>query len=499
MKPEETRGESEKGQPVKLLVAFLGLAFLLRLPVALGYPNIVWPDEIFQTLEQAHRLAFGYGIVPWEFRAGTRCWLLPGLLAGLMRVGGELGSGSAPYLVTVTAALCALSLLPVAAALLWGHRVGGARTALVTGTLAAVWFELVYFAPKALYEVVAAHLLLPALYLARFDDGRRGRQLLSGLLMGAALGLRIQLAPAVLCALIYLCRADTKSKCVRLAGAAAAALALCGLLDLVTWKYPFQSIWYGFYVNVFQGKSLLWGAHPWYHYFRVMARVWSWAALPLAALVVLGARKYPLLLITAAAVVLTHSLVAHKEYRFIYPALPMLVIVAGGGLGRLQQWIEKITDRRWLAGASLAAMLLACCLTSLSLAPRFDASRTGVELVTDGPSHWRYFRAPLRIFLGLSRDDRCCGLGLRHVHWALTGGYAYLHRDIPLFAIGSARGLRDRSPGFNYLLARGVAAPRLGRYALLGCQGSYCLYRRPGSCEPRAGYHLNRLLEKRGE
>ena len=54
---------------------------------ALAFPNVVWPDEIFQTLEQAHRLAFGYGIVPWEFRAGARSWLLPGLLAGAMEAG----------------------------------------------------------------------------------------------------------------------------------------------------------------------------------------------------------------------------------------------------------------------------------------------------------------------------------------------------------------------------------------------------------------------------
>ena len=39
------------------------------------------PDEIYQTQEQAHRLVYGYGIVPWEFRDGVRSWILPGLLA----------------------------------------------------------------------------------------------------------------------------------------------------------------------------------------------------------------------------------------------------------------------------------------------------------------------------------------------------------------------------------------------------------------------------------
>lgn len=493
-------GENEPTPvPWKLLAAVLCVAFLLRLAVGLGYPNILWPDEIFQSLEQAHRLAFGYGIVPWEFRAGTRSWLLPGALAALMRIGGALGTGSTPYLATVIGALCALSLLPVAVAFLWGHRTGGTAGALITGTLAAVWFELVYFAPKALNEVVASHLLLPALYLARFDDGKRGRLLGSGLLMGTALGLRFHLAPALVCALIYLCRGDGKSKCLPLAGGTAAAFALCGTLDLFTWQYPFQSVWYGFYVNVVEGKSLLWGAHPWYHYLAVGARVWSWAAPVLAALVLLGARQSFLLLLTAAAVVATHSLVAHKEYRFVYPALPMFIIAAGCGLGLLQRWIARVTVPRWPARAALAAILLACYLTSLTLAPRFEASHTGVQLPADGPSHWHYFRAPLRFFQALSRDETACGVGLHHIHWALTGGYAYLHRNIPLFPVDSARALRERSPGFNYLLTRGIAARKAGEFSLQSCEGSYCLYRRPGPCKPEAGYHINRELVRRGE
>ncbi|MGH9580752.1 MAG: hypothetical protein ACRD2R_07155, partial [Terriglobales bacterium] len=54
------------------LVGILGAAFALRLGAAQSFPNMLWPDEIYQTLEPAHRLAFGPGIIPWEFREGTR-------------------------------------------------------------------------------------------------------------------------------------------------------------------------------------------------------------------------------------------------------------------------------------------------------------------------------------------------------------------------------------------------------------------------------------------
>ena len=54
-----------------------GLAFLVLAAIALRLipivfvPSMVWGDEIFQSSEQAHRLVFGYGLVPWEFQLGS--------------------------------------------------------------------------------------------------------------------------------------------------------------------------------------------------------------------------------------------------------------------------------------------------------------------------------------------------------------------------------------------------------------------------------------------
>ncbi len=54
---------------------------------AVLWPGIHYPDEVMQSLEQAHRLVFGSGLVPWEFRDGARSWLLPGMLAVPMWLG----------------------------------------------------------------------------------------------------------------------------------------------------------------------------------------------------------------------------------------------------------------------------------------------------------------------------------------------------------------------------------------------------------------------------
>ena len=48
------------------LAMILAAAFAIRLAVHYLLPNIVYPDEIFQVTEPAHRLAFGTGLISWE-------------------------------------------------------------------------------------------------------------------------------------------------------------------------------------------------------------------------------------------------------------------------------------------------------------------------------------------------------------------------------------------------------------------------------------------------
>ena len=66
--PAPQDGSVGVGVKSGVALALLALiAFGLRLAPVFAFPSIDYPDEIFQTIEQAHRLAFGYGVVPWEF------------------------------------------------------------------------------------------------------------------------------------------------------------------------------------------------------------------------------------------------------------------------------------------------------------------------------------------------------------------------------------------------------------------------------------------------
>jgi phosphatidylinositol glycan class B len=71
------------GLPIILL-----LGFALRIGTGLTQTHVLFFDETMQYFEQGHRLAFGSGVVPWEFDDGIRSWLLPGLIALVMHVSG---------------------------------------------------------------------------------------------------------------------------------------------------------------------------------------------------------------------------------------------------------------------------------------------------------------------------------------------------------------------------------------------------------------------------
>src|SRR3954462_8377900 len=118
----------------RVLIALLviaAVALAVRLAVAFAMPNQLWPDEIYQSLEQAHRVVFGRGIVPWEYRDGTRSWLFPGVLAGIMAAVGLVASSAAAYLMAIAAFLSAIALAPGDAAFRWAERTVGLRGAII--------------------------------------------------------------------------------------------------------------------------------------------------------------------------------------------------------------------------------------------------------------------------------------------------------------------------------------------------------------------------------
>ncbi len=333
----------------------LALAFALRVIVAFSFQNVIVPDEIYQFLEQAHRLVFGQGVVPWEYQVGLRNWAIPLALAGPMALVKLFTPDPLPGLLLIRLLLCIASLGIVWTGIGWGARFGGVRGAWIAGLFTAVWPDLWLMAPHALEETLAADLLVPAVYL--ISTGERGYVKWAALLLGAVFTLRLQLAPAVAIGGIVLCGRDPKRWLVALPIAAMPVL-VAGLLDWFTWGQPFRSFWLNIYLNVVLGVAAKeFGASPPGYFFFMLGLAWLWTLPVFLILAWRGARQIRLPAILAVVILLTHIVIAHKEVRFIFPAVACAVPLAGVGLAAVTARLQMTLPRLGLALALLAGPL----------------------------------------------------------------------------------------------------------------------------------------------
>ena len=115
-------------RPWNYLPVVLMLAFVARAAVALSGEFVLHPDEVMQYLEPAHRLAFGHGVRYWEYFYGARSWILPGAIAGVLKLFDAVGLDQPFWYVGgVKLAFCAVSLLVPAGMYFFGRRHFGRR------------------------------------------------------------------------------------------------------------------------------------------------------------------------------------------------------------------------------------------------------------------------------------------------------------------------------------------------------------------------------------
>jgi len=456
-------------------------AFALRLLPVFLFPAIDYPDEIFQAIEPAHRLVYGTGLVPWEFVYGTRSWVLPGFIAGVMKAARLFGDGPAIYMPVIGMVFAALGAASALCAYLWGRRLYGLWGGIIAGTLTACWIDAVYFGPRPLSEAVAAHLLVIGLYLAApgYAVQGRARLALAGLVLGVAALLRIQLAPAVAFFVLWDWR-DAPPPVRRLApliAGGAVAVMLFGAIDAATWGWPGESLWRNVLINLWYGASARFGVASWNYYLEAILVYWGAATAIVLVLARLGALRLPPLAVLALIILVAHSAVGHKEFRFIYPALLLTVISAGLGLAQIVDWIADgsvlrgMPERAALRAAAVPVVVLAV-LTSAALA----ASPAYQE-------QWTRDADVVRADRIIAALPNVCGIELYGVSWYISGGYSLMHQDAPLYWIDDAAGFTAHREAFNTVLtARSL--PANSGFTTTRCIHDVCVAQRTGPCAP---------------
>lgn len=468
----------------------LGLILLaaLALRVALlATPRSYFPDEIFQYWEAAHRLAFGPGVTPWEYRYGVRSWVLPLLLAGPMTLGGRLAPAGDAYLLLPKLGLVVASLGAVAAAAAIGRRLSP-RHGLFAAFLVAIWSEFALFATQALTEAIAVTPILAGAALLEGPRQDRRRLLAGGALLALGAVLRFQYGPAIAALGVVACGRDWRRWGWTIAGGTA-VIVVAGGVDIAMGGRPFGWVFENLHQNIGLQRSHLWTDGPAFYPVAILA-MFGVAIVPvwLAARTVVG--RYPALVACALVNLVAHTLIAHKEYRYILLSTAIAVVLAGIGT------VEAL-DRAAARRDGGRARLWPAALGWLAL------SAVAV-FASNGARAWERVTPELEAFAALRDAPGLCGVAIVGTPWTDTGGYTYLHRAVPLYApdtndTAPATWVPATAAGFDTILAPAALAatlpPVYARGACFG-DGRACLFRRSGGCDPRAAarHEINRML-----
>jgi hypothetical protein len=480
-------------------LARIGLPHLLLLALALRLAVLTiatpaHPDEVFQYLETAHRLVFGQGVVTWEWRAGMRGWLLPLLVSGPMWLGGLLAPHSGLYLFLPKLVATLASLVVVWVAWRLGERVSRLH-AQVAGFAAAIWYDFVYFAPHVLSETVGDLLILPAAWLL-IDKPRWTwpRLMLAGALLAAAVTIRFQYAPAVAALAVAACVRDLRRCWLPVLVGGLIGLLPSIVADLAMGATPFAWVLQNVQLNLIEHRAESFSTSGPLGY---VGEVWPRMALlavPLIVLAAVGARRYPAIAAMAVVNLIFHSLIAHKEYRFILLSVVAAVLLAAIGTVDWAHHDERTRGPK--AGRErLRFLLVVWVLASLSCT--VGAYRL----------QWMKFRPEMQLYTRLRNDPALCGVAIYRHDWSVTGGYAYLHRATPMFLFDDKDGhvaaqLAASAPAFNTVLtAPGLAREIPAAFASIGCEDGaperLCLYRRPGPCASGPNrFEINKVLRR---
>jgi GPI mannosyltransferase 3 len=436
---------------MQMLVA-LPLAALVRLFLAVSDQGMFWPDEIFNTVEPGHRIAFGYGFTSWEYAGGYRSWALPGILAGYLRASSLLGLHSGLALMcSVKVLLALIGVATIALTMILAWRIGGSTASLIAASLSIAFPMLLVFGNHSFSESFSVPLVTAAAALVVTSTTSVQAARIAGLVAGASALIRPQNAVFVVALFVVMALRPAKRPAAQFGFLVVGVAIFAGALDWITWGKPFVSYWRYFQADrhsiSFKDVS---GASPWNFY---LTKLVSSNSL-LVGIVVIGlilvARRLPGFVTIVFSYIVIHSFIIHKELRFILPIIPLALALAAIGIGGLiDSEIEKVRKERASSRRAfqsredlrgLRAIVISCAV-AVALVFGVAANRATfgsfgeTRAWTAKQSVWYNLDGYNRLLSRVGTGRFICGLAVTPINVIWFGGYSYLHRDIPMFYI----------------------------------------------------------------
>lgn len=368
----EAGGKSASGQG-RILAAGLACNILL----AWFSTGFYHDDEHYQVIEFANYKLGGCdaGDLPWEFGKEMRPGLQPFVAYAVIscaRLAGIENPFDQAFLLRLLSAILSVT---VTWYFIKNWKAGPALPATAIAYSYLLWIT-VFVNVRFSSENWSATFFFAGLAISMGEGRHALRSFLCGLLMGLSFVLRYQSAIFVAAFLLWLLLVERKgiSALVKIVAGCIAALLIGGAAD--AWLYGkivFPPLNY-FVWNIVEGKASGFGTEPFWFYFT---EVFLKAIPPFSILLICAFLyfwyRFPKNVITwiSLSFVLVHSVIGHKEVRFLFPLAfiaPIVISVSVNTFFREQQKLGRILrnnvllrrTRNTLMALNVIALLVLC-------------------------------------------------------------------------------------------------------------------------------------------
>ncbi len=429
-------------------LAFLtifALSLLVRIYASFTSLAQIFPDEIFQTLEPAHKLVFGRGFTYWEFKVGARSWFLPGIIAGVYKLLDLCGVKDPLYInIGVKIFYSIFNSLAVSVVYLLFRRHGlDKKEAFLFSLPLAASYLLSYISVRTISESAALPFMVFAVYFASNYVEKETKKDLFFTIITVGIAYMIRFQTCIFAFGLFIALFLTAKKRFRAAlifGAGYIGMMLIqGIMDIFTWGKFAQSLITYLDYNIIRKVSDNFSVSPWYFFIKEFAATFHpltyIPAILMMIFAIINFRKnkslvlffFPFLFFFAI-----HSAIAHKQPRFVFACCFALLALSAESFAFL---CKKYAKNRKNAAVFLSLFLL----FSLDAFPHLKYSTLWNHSTTVVDNFYGRDKGKEKIFGGVLETEAELGripdlkraylFGIPQI-W--SGGHSYFHKNAPI-------------------------------------------------------------------
>jgi 4-amino-4-deoxy-L-arabinose transferase-like glycosyltransferase len=263
------------------------------------------------------------------------------------------------------------------------------NNALTVASLFAFYFAMPFIGTRLMSEALSSFFVIAAVYFAtrswRMDD-KGSNIFLSGLLFGVAAMFRFQAGLLFMGMLLFLSIYDLRHRAKWLLFGGVLALILQIILDYATFGGFLTSI-FG-YVKFQMQVLATHSSQPWYNFILLLFGL----TLPIATITTLPAflrscARHLWLCVPLAFFVIFHCFSPHKEERFMFPIIPLFILMMGLGMKKARGFWSKFSAYWfWSVNGILLFLVIFSPTLSNVTEPMDYVRRSGFEVfASDSP------------------------------------------------------------------------------------------------------------------